>query len=103
MLGEEHVGVANGRALVLDTGKCKDWPLMQYTGLKDKNGREIYEGDVLREGDVDGMLVVYMNDLASFALRKRGWAYDHFFGEGATSANCDIIGNVYENPDLLNG
>jgi len=70
---------------------------MQFTGLKDKNGKEIYEGDIL----AGGMIVCWRDDLASFALRKEGWAYDHYFGEAIDAGNTEIIGNIYENPELL--
>lgn len=87
-------------------------PVFQYTGLHDKNGREIYEGDVVL--DVKGTNK-YRNDyeikpigtaegsegrpclLAGFPLQQRCTIYD-------LSGNTDrleIIGNIYENPELL--
>lgn len=71
--------------------------LMQFTGLHDKNGKEIYEGDIL-----DGqMIVTWRNDLASFALTKQGWAYDHYFGEAVDPGHTEVIGNIHQNPELL--
>jgi hypothetical protein len=77
------------------------YKLMQFTGLKDKNGKEIYEGDILSEGGISGMRVVWAKELASFALTRNGWMYPHYFGEGVKPANCSIVGNVHENPELL--
>ena len=80
-------------------GKVKH--LMQYTGLKDKNGKEIYEGDIVKGKEDEPMLVIWRNDLASFGLTKKGWMFTHFFGETLEPEECSIIGNIYENPELL--
>lgn len=69
--------------------------LMQYTGLKDKNGGEIYEGDVVRYGGLE-YKVEY--DDASFNLI--GELDSHTLGF-VTLQHCEVIGNIYENPELL--
>lgn len=80
---------------------CNDCPTMQFTGLYDKNGKEIYEGDFIVSKHGDIMLVVWREDLASFALRKDGWMFDHYFGEAVNPKDCEVIGNVFSNPELV--
>lgn len=68
----------------------RDIELMQYTGLLDKNGKEIYEGDILK---MDGGTprVVFFGD-GMFQLE--GWVR-------ISTWKDEIIGNIYENPELL--
>ena len=74
-------------------------PLMQYTGLKDKNGKEIYEGDIL-EHDQWGVKVV--KDIRD-TFRTNSAAYDAVaYSEEDTQSDCStVIGNIYQNPELL--
>ena len=87
-----------------------DYPgyeLMQYTGLTDKNGKEIYEGDILKisygaMGDVIGQ-VLYESDHGGYIFQweQKGPNQNYI------NLNCDvafesvIIGNILENPELL--
>lgn len=82
--------------------------LMQYTGLKDKNGKEIYEGDILSikiySGDkviVEGKTVVEFKDGCFGVI----WGHDKAFLSlnSFFKAKFEVIGNIYENPELLRG
>ena len=71
--------------------------LMQYTGLKDKNGADIYEGDILRFDEKE------WGNKHTFAI---GWDERHgrFSGDGVPhdwSEWCEVIGNIYETPKLI--
>lgn len=74
--------------------------VMQYSGLKDKKDKEIFEGDLVKHNG-DLMLVSFSERFSSFGLTKKGWLHFHFFGEAADHRECEIIGNIYENPELL--
>ncbi len=75
--------------------------LMQYTGLKDKNGVEIYEGDFIRENDGDGGYiyaeVVYHN--CGFMGKEKG--FEPEYPISAFRDEVEVIGNIYENPELF--
>lgn len=69
--------------------------VMQFTGLKDKNGKEIYEGDIIREkwgGKGNKNVMKWMGN--GFWLEREN-------GEKYLPNDMEIIGNIYENPDLL--
>lgn len=80
------------------------YELMQYTGLKDKNGREIYEGDVLDIGlrNQDGKPIIAPVSYETYAA---GYVLDNG-GNGIwqrLTKECEVIGNTFENPELLEG
>ena len=73
----------------------------QYTGLKDKNGKNIFEGDTVWFGDEKERGVVYFdNSCSRFAVRFDTFdaAFDHLY-----SNELEIIGNVHDNPELTEG
>lgn len=79
-----------------------DIELMQYTGLHDKNGEEIYEGDIIQYEDITKGLVRYSEKYAQYVLVNTGTVKDEFEPLGDYNMEVfEIIGNEYDNPDLL--
>lgn len=68
-----------------------NWPIVEYTGMKDKNENEIYEGDIIECKDTEG----------AYYGRKIKATIPGIYFERWVGAGGVIIGNIYENPELL--
>lgn len=85
-----------------------DGRLMQYTGLKDKNGKDIYEGDILGGMWGDGW-IGYCDKCKSFEYFGAGFGCMGCEGDvcwyeivnAESEGQLEVIGNIYENPELL--
>ena len=77
--------------------------LMQYTGLKDKNGQEIYEGDIVKIKIPKTMPNGYLN-LNEYIDDIKEVKWESIIGVGFNLINVsryEVIGNIYENPELI--
>ncbi|MBY0036692.1 hypothetical protein H7U08_08880 [Bacillus cereus] len=87
------------------TPEQRPFNVMQYTGLKDKNGKEIYEGDILKivskfelREDVQKQAVTYTEGFFS----TDEWAlFELLRNRKDGKQTFEVIGNIYENPELL--
>ena len=96
------------------SGSIEDFNLMQFTGLLDKNGKEIYEGDIVRldkecyfseriNFDYPERVGVVEYNSASFFMAKDTSSMLSYcvHASSITSFWGEVIGNIYENPELL--
>lgn len=116
MYQPDEVMVGNGDIWIIDEDSCdnewiinNDLHLMQSTGLRDKNDMEIFEGDVVTDGDVTSD-IKYHQTLGFYMVGKYGFSVP--FGQGVdveyfeefanhVSKTFEVVGNIYENPKLL--
>ena len=83
-----------GESRVALNGKHRNdgYHIMQYTGLKDKNGKEIYEGDIVKAFYKDCIEPYHKNVVIEIDPTEATRGYWE---------ECEVIGNIYENKDLL--
>lgn len=77
---------------------------MQYSGVKDKNGKEIYEGDILLHPTFGNCLVIFKYGSFGINVTSTGdrWT-DGFKSFSTVTANydlCEVVGNIFQNPEL---
>ena len=75
--------------------------LMQYTGLKDKNGVEIYEGDIIEQGAMLFKIEYNIKVIGFVLVPIREYVFDYMPVNVENHLPGQVIGNIYENKELL--
>ena len=108
---EYNITLVGGKYADVEAGwdiqGVSDYPVMQYTGLKDKNGIEIYEGDILDNGWQDivqvknGIAEIEDNEMYGSNQVSGFYLVDKSYETHIDlDKNVKVIGNIYENPEL---
>lgn len=117
---KESIGYdCQGEANYYDVAKFDEIVFQQSTGLKDKNRKEIFEGDVVNvkrfftrpyikdgkidyktiDGELETGQVIWWKFQATFLVEYKG--YDEYGDLLCSSVGCEVIGNIFENSELL--
>ena len=78
-----------------------DFDLMQYTGVKDVNDKEIYEGDILKRVDDSKVVIKYSVNSHSFEWYSLQIPDRYWNSDSSQWELSEIVGNIYENPELV--
>lgn len=89
-------------AVGASAGCMEKYTFEQYTGLEDKNGKEIYEGDIVRYGN-DNAAIIWRERNAEFGVKWLDCGVEDSISWqiGTEETPSEVIGNIHENPELL--
>jgi uncharacterized phage protein (TIGR01671 family) len=91
-------GLPQDKFIVLPNEEA--YPLMQYTGLKDKNGKDIFEGDIVSDVDYEESVIIgnIVFKAGAFYIEWKNFPDSLLF---LSEGTCEVIGNIYQNKELF--
>ena len=95
---ESHIVVNKKQRQSYDIYKVENPILMQFTGLKDKNGKPIFESDIIQGDEKQSNIVFWFAEKGMWALDQKDVPYDSL---AEFNEEMEVIGNIYENGDLF--
>ena len=107
---KSYIGIHSSAIMIDELNDLNDNLIVeQFTGLHDKNGKEIYEGDILNVGENLVCEIVYVDknvedygDEIHCAFHAKVYIHNKTIPlDSYLKNNCEIIGNIHENPELL--
>ena len=106
LVGDGNIWIIDEDSVVGEWIVNNDLELMQSTGLKDKNGKEIFEGDILAcktDDEVINLNIFWDEEHALFMFESKKYNKQEPLAELVENNTYpfEIIGNIYENPELL--
>ena len=96
VMGSDAIQYGQGNVYFNNTAIDSD-TIGQYTGLKDKNGKEIYEGDIVTGAFCTGMVEYWDKGWGGYVVTSDG---DDWDGMLADFDDIEVIGNIHENPEV---
>jgi len=109
------VDISNNGTVIQSGYEYPSWVIMQFTGLTDKNGKEVYSDDLMKDDEGRIFRIYHVN--GGFVIKAYYWfrgtkdlsISDELIFESLTNpqnkswvCQCQVVGNIYENPELLN-
>ena len=94
--GRTHIATTNRGCLNIDSETVG-----QFTGMTDKHGTKIFEGDILNEqaGSKDDIYQVFWDEYSfSFSVKN---GYGEYYLDEICQSICEVVGNIYDNKELL--
>ncbi|WP_064611181.1 YopX family protein [Streptobacillus moniliformis] len=97
----EYFEVDEDGILRFKTSLFEDIEFMQYTNIKDMNGKEIYEGDIIENNVIDFRSDVSFSKKSASFVMKNNLGTEFHLEKEMVKREFQIIGNIYENKDLI--
>lgn len=106
-LDSDHSGPSNNTETISMSGLAqmyerKGWELMQFIGLQDKLGKDIYEDDLIKSPKGEIFRVMYDARMSQFVMEDLGrTAEDYSYPAGFAYTEAEVVGNFHQNKELL--